>query len=194
MNPSLLAEQLDYLKLPFLKAQYDDLAQQAARQPWTHAEYLARLIDGQYQQHRARAVALHVKAARFPVIKTLEQFQWDWLKKINRLQVQNLFRLQFLEQNANAINVINQLSADLLFQVISQRYERGSIVLTTNKPFKQWASIFNNDATLASAVLDRLLHQLGRKTRSRSCRLFAFRPSDGSDFGIGAFHPRSRRR
>jgi DNA replication protein DnaC len=53
---------------------------------------------------------------------------------------------------------IDQKGADLLFQVISQRYERGSIVLTTNKPFKQWASIFNNDGTIASAVLDRLLH------------------------------------
>ena len=45
-----------------------------------------------------------------------------------------------------------------MFQVISQRYERGSIALTTNKPFKQWAAIFNNDSTIASAVLDRLLH------------------------------------
>jgi len=53
---------------------------------------------------------------------------------------------------------IDQHGADLLFQVISQRYERGSIVLTTNKPFKQWANIFNNDSTIASAVLDRLLH------------------------------------
>lgn len=43
-------------------------------------------------------------------------------------------------------------------RLISQRYERGSIVLTTNKPFKQWASVFNNDCTIASAVLDRLLH------------------------------------
>jgi DNA replication protein DnaC len=53
---------------------------------------------------------------------------------------------------------IDQHGADLLFQVISQRHERGSIVLTTNKPFKQWASVFNNDSTIASAVLDRLLH------------------------------------
>ena len=53
---------------------------------------------------------------------------------------------------------IDQGGADLLFQVISQRYERGSIILTTNKPFKQWSSIFNNDSTVASAVLDRLLH------------------------------------
>ena len=53
---------------------------------------------------------------------------------------------------------IDQHGADLLFQVISQRYERGSIVLTTNQPFQQWASLFHNDSTIASAVLDRLLH------------------------------------
>jgi DNA replication protein DnaC len=53
---------------------------------------------------------------------------------------------------------IDQHGADLLFQVISARYECGSIVLTTNKPFKQWATIFNNDSTIASAGLDRLLH------------------------------------
>ena len=53
---------------------------------------------------------------------------------------------------------IDQRGADLLFQVISQRYERGSIVLTTNKAFKQWPTIFNGDSTITSAVLDRLLH------------------------------------
>jgi DNA replication protein DnaC len=53
---------------------------------------------------------------------------------------------------------IDQHGANHLFQVISQRYERGSIVLTTNKPFKQWASLLDNDSTITSAVLDRLLH------------------------------------
>jgi len=48
---------------------------------------------------------------------------------------------------------IDQHGADLLFQVISQRYERGSIVVTTNKPFKQWASIFNNDSTIEWRVV-----------------------------------------
>jgi len=228
MNPqtTLLHQQLEELKLPLLKAQYAELAQQAAQHHWTHVEYLTRLIDGQYQQRRQHTVQLRLRAARFPVLKTLEQFQWDWPKKANRLQVQNLFRLDFLAQKANviflgnvglgkthlatalgyaacqeghsvlfatAIDIINHLSAaqkkaalkaelkkylrpqilildevgylpidqhgaDLLFQVISQRYERGSIVLTTNKPFKQWPSIFNNDSTITAAVLDRLLH------------------------------------
>ena len=223
---TLLHQQLDSLKLPAIQAHYNELAQAAAQQSWSHVEYLSRLIDAQYQQHLQHTVQRRIQAARFPVFKTLEQFHWDWPKKINRLQVQNLFRLEFLAQKANAIflgtvglgkshlaialgyaaclechsvlfanaiDAINHLSAaqkksalkaelkkylrpellildeigylpidqhgaDLLFQIISQRYERGSIVLTTNKPFKQWASIFNNDSVVASAVLDRLLH------------------------------------
>lgn len=223
---SLLAEHLHYLKLKFVADQHGSMAAEAAAQQWDHLEYLRRLIEGQYNHHRQRRVEARIKSARFPVLKTLEQFNWAWPKKINRLQVQNLFRLEFLAQKANvvflgsvgvgkthlasalgfaacqeghsvlfsgAIEVINDLQAaqkngglkralkkylrpqllildevgylpidqkgaDLLFQVISQRYERGSIALTTNKPFKQWASIFNNDSTIASAVLDRLLH------------------------------------
>ena len=53
---------------------------------------------------------------------------------------------------------IDKLGADLLFQIISERYERASLVLTTNQPYKAWPKIFDNDATLTSAVLDRLLH------------------------------------
>ena len=53
---------------------------------------------------------------------------------------------------------IDKLGADLLFQVFSQRYENGSTVLTTNKTYKHWPEIFNNDAALTSAVLDRVLH------------------------------------
>jgi DNA replication protein DnaC len=54
---------------------------------------------------------------------------------------------------------LDKTGADLLCQIISQRYERGAIILTTNKAFKQWPSIFNNDAGITSAILDRLLHQ-----------------------------------
>jgi len=53
---------------------------------------------------------------------------------------------------------LSKTGAELLFEVFSQRYERGSIVLTTNKAFKQWPSIFNGDSTITAAVLDRLLH------------------------------------
>ena len=53
---------------------------------------------------------------------------------------------------------IDKAGADLLFQVVGRRYERGSLILTTNKAFKQWPAVFNNDNGLTSALLDRLLH------------------------------------
>lgn len=53
---------------------------------------------------------------------------------------------------------IDKTGADLLFQVISLRYEQGSIIITSNRAFKEWPKIFNNDSTLTSAILDRLLH------------------------------------
>ena len=100
---SLLSQHLDYLKLPYLQQHHVELARQSAEQHWDHVEYLRRLIEGQYVERRQRIIERRVKAARFPVLKTLEQFQWDWPKKINRLQVQNLFRLEFVAQHANVV-------------------------------------------------------------------------------------------
>ena len=48
--------------------------------------------------------------------------------------------------------------ANLFFNVVAKRYERGAIVLTSNLPFTQWASAFADDQTLTAAMLDRLLH------------------------------------
>jgi hypothetical protein len=45
-----------------------------------------------------------------------------------------------------------------LFQIISERYGRGAILMSTNRAFKAWPEIFNNDSTLTSALLDRLVH------------------------------------
>ena len=221
-----LRQQLRYLKLPFILEHFETLASQAADKQWPHVDYLSRLIDGETAQHLDRATQRRIQQARFPVIKTLEQFDFNWPSKINRDQVQNLFRFKFVEDKANvifiggvglgkshlgialgyaaclaglrvlfttAIDIINTLcaaqksgrfgseqkkylrpsvlvidelgflpidkhGADLLFQIISQRYERGSIILTTNKIYKNWPSIFNSDSTLTSAILDRVLH------------------------------------
>ena len=48
--------------------------------------------------------------------------------------------------------------ANLLFNVVAKRYERGSIILTSNLAFAQWSSAFADDKTLTAALLDRLLH------------------------------------
>jgi DNA replication protein DnaC len=221
-----LHEYLDYLRLPYVREHHATLAQEAAERGWPHVQYLETLIEGEAHLREDRRTQRRVMLARFPVLKTLDQFNWSWPKKINRLQVQNLFRLKFIEDKANviflggvglgkshlatalgyaaclqgysvrfttAIDAINTLSAahgsgrlkieikkylkprvlildelgylpidkngaDLLFQVISGRYERGSLIITSNRAFKKWPEIFNNDSTLTSALLDRLLH------------------------------------
>jgi DNA replication protein DnaC len=53
---------------------------------------------------------------------------------------------------------VDKQGAELLFQVISNRYECGSIVITTNRAFRDWGKILNEDNTLASAAIDRLVH------------------------------------
>ena len=221
-----LNEQLAYLKWPFIQEHHETLCEAAAKNHWSHLKLLEKLIDGEAQQRQVRAIERRIKAARFPVIKTREDFDWTWPSKINRPQIEHVFHLRFIDNKANviflggvglgkshlstalgyeaclkgysvlftsAVDVINSLSAaqatgqlkgalnkymkpallildelgylpidksgaDLLFQVISQRYERGSIIITTNRPFKKWPEIFNNDATLTSALLDRVLH------------------------------------
>lgn len=221
-----LDEHLKYLKLPFIREHYQRLAAQAAEKQLTHVDYLEKLADGEAAFRRDRSIQRRIQQARFPVIKTLDQFNWSWPKKVNRLQVNNLFRLQFVAEKSNviflggvglgkthlaaalgyqacleghavlfatAIDVINTLTAaqaagrmkaelrkytrptvlildelgflpidktgaDLLFQVISLRYEQGALVITSNRAFKDWPEIFNNDSTLTSAILDRLLH------------------------------------
>ncbi|MEE4277325.1 MAG: IS21-like element helper ATPase IstB [Halieaceae bacterium] len=221
-----LAEQLADLKLAFMLEQHGALAGEAARAQWDHLAYLAALVEGEAALRRERSVQRRIKLARFPVIKTLEQFQWSWPKAINRTQVQHLFRLDWVAEQGNvvflgtvgvgkthlatalgyaaclkglsvrfatAIEVVNTLvaaeragrlkqalesyrkpsvlvldelgylpidktGADLLFQILSQRYEQSATVITSNRAYKDWAEIFNHDATLTSALLDRLLH------------------------------------
>jgi DNA replication protein DnaC len=53
---------------------------------------------------------------------------------------------------------LDKRDATCLFQLVSRRYERGSIILTSNKSYSDWGAIFAGDSVIASAILDRLLH------------------------------------
>lgn len=221
-----LRSHMSALRLPFMLEHHQDYAQLAADKQWSHLDYLTELLTGEAAARNDRRVQRCIAQARFPVLKTLDNFDWTWPTKINRLLVQNLFHLDFVNQRANvvfisgtglgkshlmtalghaacqrghsvlftgAIEIINTLAAahasggiksalhryvkpavlaidelgylpidkfgaDCLFQIISHRYETGATLITTNRVYKQWASIFNNDAVLTSALLDRLLH------------------------------------
>ena len=102
-NQTSLDELLKYLKLHFIRENYEELAKQAVKKQWPHVNYLTELVIAEANLRQDLATQRRIRSARFPQIKTLEQFKWSWPQKINRLQVQNLFRLKFVEDKSNVI-------------------------------------------------------------------------------------------
>src|SRR5712691_480713 len=90
-------------RLAVIAEDYGDLDNQAAGRQWSPVDYLGRLIEGEAHLRRDRAPHNRLRQARFPVLKTLDQFRWDWPAQINRLQVQHHFGLGFIKDQANLI-------------------------------------------------------------------------------------------
>ena len=70
----------------------------------------------------------------------------------------DLARLDLLILDELGYLSLDQNRANLFFQVVSRLYEKGSVVLTTNRRFESWAELFGGDRVIAGAILDRLLH------------------------------------
>lgn len=88
-----LLHRLQYLKLNFFLENYQDLAQQAVDKHHDPIHFLSALVEGEALLRTERSNQRRIRLARFPVLKTLDQFQWSWPKNINRLAVQHLLRL-----------------------------------------------------------------------------------------------------
>src|ERR1700758_4566701 len=102
-----LDEQLHTLHLHHIRSHYQALATTAAEQQRSHLDYLAQLVEGEATMRENRSIERRIKHARFPVLKTLEDFQWSWPRKINRPQIQNLFRLAFIAAHTNVVLIGN---------------------------------------------------------------------------------------
>src|SRR5258708_12257386 len=102
-----LETQLQRLQLRHFKSHYQTAADKAAGQQRSHVDYLAQLADGETALRENRSIERRIRNARFPVLKTLEDFQWSWPKKINRPQIQNLFRLTFIATHTNVVLIGN---------------------------------------------------------------------------------------
>jgi DNA replication protein DnaC len=220
-----LIENLEYLNLKKIMENYATAAVVAAENGLPHVEFLEELIEDEVAGRRQRSAERRLREARLPYVKTFDQFKWGWPDKINQPQIKNLFRLEFVEQKANAIFlgscgvgkshlalalayqaclsgisvlftradelidaldaaktggniagaikkytspsllVIDELgfesvganAAGLFFKVISRRYERGSVIITTNRPYSQWVKIFQ-DSAITEAIIERTVH------------------------------------
>lgn len=113
------------------------------------------------------AAALGVKAikngfsvAHFILDDLMHGLRADAAVPPARLRAKRYFNCALLIIDEVGFRPLDRMEANLFFRLISTRYERGSIVLTSNKHVRDWPEIFAGDEILTTAILDRLLHHV----------------------------------
>ena len=223
----LLSHYLKTLKLPTFQREYQKLARQCATEGVDHVGYLTRLSEREMIERDRRKVERRIKAARFPIVKSLDSFDFAAIPKLNKMQVLELARCEWIERRENVIALgpsgtgkthvalglglaacqkgmsvgfttaaalvsemmearderrllrfqkqmaayqlliidelgfvpLSKTGAELLFELISQRYERGATLITSNLPFDEWTETLGSER-LTGALLDRITHHV----------------------------------
>ena len=223
----LLDHHLKTLKLPTFLRDYAKLARQCAAEGSDHVQFLARLVELELIDRERRMIERRIKAARFPTSKSLDSFDFKAIPALNKMQVLELARCEWIERRENVIALgpsgtgkthvalglglaacqkglstgfttaaalvhelmearderrllrlqkqmanqklliidelgfvpLSKTGAELLFEMISQRYERGATLITSNLPFDESTEVFGTER-LTGALLDRLTHHV----------------------------------
>jgi len=223
----LLRHHLKQLRLPTMLREYEKVAGQCAREKVDHIGFLLRLAEAELIERDQRATRRRIKSARFPMIKSLENFDFRAIASLNKMLTLELARCDYITKRQNvlavgnsgtgkthialalglaacqngfkvrfatAAGIVNEMieardektllrlqkqlakmdlliidelgfvpfsktAAELLFELISHRYERGSVMITSNLPFDEWPDVFGSER-LTGALLDRLTHHV----------------------------------
>lgn len=117
---------------------------------------------GTGKTHLSTAIGLRALAKDFKVLFVTVA---ELLYQLHIAKADNSYYKKLTEYLAPDLLILDELgfqkfpqhSVDDFFEVISKRYEKGSLIITTNQPFEQWGNIFG-DTILAEAILDRVVH------------------------------------
>ena len=213
------------LKAPTLREAVPRLAERARAEGWSHEEYLAACLQREVSAREAHGGEGRIRAARFPARKSLEEFDYEHARGLQRDLIAHLGTLDFVVARQNVVFlgppgtgkthlaiglairacqaghrvqfatasqwvarladahtagrlqtelvrlgrypllVVDEVgyipfepeAANLFFQLVSARYERASLIVTSNKPFGRWGEVFGDDV-VAAAMIDRLVH------------------------------------
>ncbi|MGD0470278.1 MAG: IS21-like element helper ATPase IstB [Terriglobales bacterium] len=223
----LLEHHLKALRLPTMLREYDKLARTCAQEKSTFPQYLLRLTELELLDRDRRATERRIRQAKFPVVKSLDSFDFLAIPALNKTLVLELARSEYLDRKENILLLgnsgtgkthialalglaacqrghrvrfitaaalvgelieardekylrrfqkqlaahelliidelgyvpLSKTGAELLFETISQRYERASTLITSNLPFDEWTEIFGSER-LTGALLDRITHHV----------------------------------
>ena len=223
----LLEHHLKALRMPTMLREYDKLARTCAQEKASFPHYLLRLTELELLDRDCRATERRIRQARFPVVKSLDSFDFLAIPALNKSLVLELARSEYLGRKENALLLgnsgtgkthialalglaacprghrvrfltaaalvgelteardekylrrfqkqltayelliidelgyvpLSKTGAELLFETISQRYERSSTLITSNLPFDEWTEIFGSER-LTGALLDRITHHV----------------------------------
>ncbi len=221
-----LVVSLQRLRLSHGASALPQLLEGASREQWGYEDFLARLLETELFGREQQKIERRIKAAHFPMPKTLEEFDFTFQTSIKKQVLLHLARLDFVCEHSNvilvgppgtgkthlsialglkacqagyrvsfltAVTLVTQLleaqraeslalflrrlrkcdlliideigyipfdqrAANLFFQVITQRYETGSLIVNSNRGFSSWGEIFGGDPIVAAAMIDRLVH------------------------------------
>ncbi len=99
----LLAHHLKSLRLPTFLREHDKLARLCASEGVDHPGYLSRLAELELIDREGRMIERRIKLAKFPAIKSLDSFEFKAIPSLNKMQVLDLARCEYIERRENII-------------------------------------------------------------------------------------------
>jgi len=103
----LLQHHLKQLKLPTMLKEYPLLAKSCSQEKCDYPTYLLRLCEKELADRQRRAMDRRIKAAKFPLLKTIDSFDFAVQKSVNEPLVRELLRCEFIDQHENVLLVGN---------------------------------------------------------------------------------------